>query len=531
MSDATASSRSELKGATATPKETIYESIASFVQFFIVLLITTRFFLPLFQIPTGSMAETLYGAHGQTTCPNCGFAFPVNCDGGVNSFTITIPSLTECPNCWFRQPTRANPSPGGVPIARVNPAAGDRIVIHGWIYDLPFNIANVMAPQRWDVVVFKYPPDPTNNFIKRLIGLPGETVEIVDGDIFINGRIERKPEPAQRALWTPVYHHDYIPARQAAAEYAPRWVAQNATAWKRMDTRVPMFDGLDQPRQELLFVTNPRSDDEPGWIVDKNGYNGPLIPIHGIHIAPYHVQSDVRLSAVVEIESGSGFVELELTKYDVTFRLRLAADGAWMVESRHNESGAGSGTEFSKLSSGTITAVRGRAVPIALAIADYQVSAELDGGRVFASTDQQYSVALDIARERSLHPQRPRVVIAAERVVARVARIVIHRDVFYTNDVAPPGRELHAGLGSPFSLDEDDYFVLGDNSRASSDARVWDEVGPHLRDAYAAGRHRPGTIPRDQLLGRAFFVYWPGVRSLAGRFPILPDVGNIRWIR
>jgi signal peptidase I len=413
----------------------------------------------------------------------------------------------------------------------VNPAAGDRIVIHGWIYDLPWNIANVMAPRRWDVVVFKYPPDPSNNFIKRLIGLPGETVEIVDGDIFINGRIARKPEYAQRALWMPVYHHDYLPARQAAAEYQPRWVPQNSGAWAKVDTRIPVFDGKEQPRHELLFVTDPRSGSDPGWIVDKNGYNGPLIHIPGIHIAPYHVQSDVRLSAVAEIEDGTGFVELEVTKYDMTFRLRLAADGAWSVESRRNGGDAGAAAEFSGMARGTIAAVRARAVPISLGVADYQVTAELDGHRVFASTDEQYSVTLDVARERSVHPRVPRIVIAAEKIVAKISRIVIDRDVFYTNDVVPPGRELHAGLGNPFALDEDDYFVLGDNSRASSDARVWDEVGPHLRDDFAAGKHRPGTIPRDQLLGRAFFVYWPGVRSLVGRFPILPDVGNIRWIR
>lgn len=38
-------------------------------------------------------------------------------------------------------------------------------------------------PQRGEVVVFKYPKDPSQNFIKRVIGLPGETIEIKDGQI------------------------------------------------------------------------------------------------------------------------------------------------------------------------------------------------------------------------------------------------------------------------------------------------------------------------------------------------------------
>ena len=42
-------------------------------------------------------------------------------------------------------------------------------------------------PQRMDIIIFKYPDDESKLFIKRIIGLPGETVEVIDGRVYING--------------------------------------------------------------------------------------------------------------------------------------------------------------------------------------------------------------------------------------------------------------------------------------------------------------------------------------------------------
>ena len=52
---------------------------------------------------------------------------------------------------------------------------------------------NFKEPERGDIVIFKYPDDESVDYLKRIIGLPGETVEIISGKVYINGELLDEP--------------------------------------------------------------------------------------------------------------------------------------------------------------------------------------------------------------------------------------------------------------------------------------------------------------------------------------------------
>ena len=58
------------------------------------------------------------------------------------------------------------------------------------------------APKRGDIVIFKYPDDEEENYIKRVIGLPGETVLIRDAKVYINGSPVPLEEDYLKEEWT-----------------------------------------------------------------------------------------------------------------------------------------------------------------------------------------------------------------------------------------------------------------------------------------------------------------------------------------
>ena len=188
------------------------ETFESIAIAFILAFVFKTFQAEAYVIPTGSMAPTLYGRHKEITCDGCGFEFAIGASTEINqSSGQLIHRINDvfCSNC------------GKVINGKDAPVYnGDRIVVNKQIHNF----------KRFDVVVFKNPEQGHVNYIKRLVGLPGETLRIRKGDLWAkttqdaDWEVQRKDDPqVQKDIQLTVYD-DNFPARALLQKGWPeRW--------------------------------------------------------------------------------------------------------------------------------------------------------------------------------------------------------------------------------------------------------------------------------------------------------------------
>jgi signal peptidase I len=553
--------------------ESIRETLESIVVAFILAFVFRAFVVEAFVIPTGSMAATLYGEHGTVTCSDCGYTYAYGLPQAPSQLKPTI----RCSNCGWTQDL-----PPYLQLPAGNPQYGDRILVLKWPFDIG---GESLGPKRWEVTVFKDPKDNVTNFIKRLIGMPEEVLEIIDGDVYTvplaelddgtidklkrirhldhvrqypaedaspnwlqqaeqeraelysqiadllygKYRIHRKTDMAQSVLWMDVYNHDFQPNRLPGSQYdhpVPEWKPTvEGSNWDSADRNLS-FHGADSPRQLVAF----HSMYDGGTIGDVYAYNHQYVDDHELRNV-----SDLKIVYNVFVESGDGYVESMLTKRRQAFYARLAADGKLTLRRNHPETGELLGeAKVDSLSSA-------RGVELAMWIVDFRVGVAVGRKLLIETTDKQYAPNLSEIIENIIGPV-PQVAISAEMLNVTLKHVRLYRDVYYRdvaiNEPAYKGRENHyrnrAGwgtFGNPIMLQTGEYFMCGDNSPQSLDSRLWWYVGPNLLSRGEG--YKIGTVPADQMIGRAFFVYWPSGLQLAEKIKIglIPNVGDMRWIR
>jgi signal peptidase I len=544
--------------------ESVKDTIESIIVAFILAFVFRAFVIEAFVIPTGSMAPTLYGAHGTIVCEDCGteFAYGLtdSSNHGRRPQSIGPAHQAVCPNCGFPNTNLK------INDRAQNPESGDRILVLKWPFDLGWES---LQPKRWDVVVFKDPADGVTNFIKRLTGVPGEVLMIVDGDIYtaptdslseqaleelderrhekflhrteqepygilprVSPRllaelseklaITRKTAVAQEELWSVVYDHDHPP--RAVELNQPAWVANNDS-----------LSGWDTSRRRITFEDHRLSPDYirlagktiNAFCAYNINYRGQVPPV-----------ADCRVSFVLTPTTGDGHVRIRLQKRDRVFWATIDTSG--LVSLIESDKEPAEKTP-AWLSSQLPPFRPGTPVQIAFENVDYRLALTVGDEEVLATSDDPDHSAYygpNLAHLRKSKPAKtPAPRIYAEGGGFELGHLIVERDVYYFDtpnalDWAPKG---WGTCDNPLLLRPGEYFVLGDNSAASKDSRLWDTYGSHL-DARRED-FQLGTVPRDQIIGKAFFVYWPMGHRLEwlpaplNKIGLIPDVGRMRWIR
>ena len=421
----------------------------------------------------------------------------------------------------------------------------DRVLVNKFAY-------LVDEPERYDVIVFKFPLDRSKNYIKRLIGLPGERIVLFGGNIYAADRqpdgsvgpmrIARKSRSVREAVMKTVYPSGR-PQESFDSDFkvlAGSHSVGNDSITLNAGTRIRY--GRGEPVRD-------RYDD--GYDVDW----GISIPSHVVEFGK-HVVSDLGLR--FEVNPGAGCSELRLViqANDIEHRGILAVgpvkgkDESGSESSTRIESGfvSASGDELIKIGTqGPVVAEKSdlrlqpwKSVEVAFFHVDQELILEVDGEEVL-------SFPYEIAEESDSSlapgyypwprsPETNAVTLEVRGGQATLSDLEVLRDIHYTT----PGRTTRLA----FDIPDDALFALGDNTENSHDGRMWAAERVRLPDGtevlrerrdygwdtrefidiYGETRQTPfgvepvierrgvnafNYIPRNLLLGKAIAVFWP----------------------
>jgi signal peptidase I len=438
------------------------------------------------------------------------------------------------------------------------------------LYDLPRWVPTELRdPQRWDVVVFKFPQEPQVNYIKRLVGLPNEELRIRYGNLYTRSEdggefeIARKTASKQRVMRMLVYDNDHQSPELRRRGWPSRWQSESGEAWiesrdgKSFESPPGLGESTSWARlayHNLVKVWGQGESDErppsPQLVTDFYAYNA------GISRGRFrdgdyqpHWVGDLAVSVKVDVASTRGRFQLELVEAGERFicefdlaagscrLLRVSADGGQQQVLAHESRGIRRTGKYS----------------VCFANTDDRLTVWLDDMLLFGDGIDYSGSGLSepqVPTEADLRP----AVIAVQGARVNLSDLVLYRDIYYTHGERGeagwfeyekhPGNQWEEVLSDPtrwsflgtarvsaFSkMGPDEFMMMGDNSPRSKDGRLWESGARYWVDrraeeeqqypsqALASIGAKPGggvvvspehVVHRQLLIGRAFFVYWP----------------------
>lgn len=514
-----------------------------------------------YMISTGSMAPTLLGYHKQVVCPTCGYAFPFGVaydtdPTGETELLERSRSIAVCPNCGQEQ----------IHLEKVPRNHGDQLLVCKPSYEY-------RLPQRWEICVFRNPAKPQEAYVKRVVGLPGERVQIVRGDVYIDGEITRKDYARQVSMRIPVHDQSaqarrdplarerwFVATPPAERDSVPQWLADGSAFrlqsglaagldaetfswvqyrhWVRARgqhvSRVPLAawpDDVERP--------DPAAGSRLNWNARTGQleYEGALPEalrdqlLAHTEDAPFRqaVRALYDASHEAPITDQYGYNPpaenaQAIPMRDVMLGLRLDVEyghGEFVVELTDGLQTFSYVLDFQHREcrmhrNGSNTPTQTGPLPAGIANEPLTVEASIfDRQALLALNGEVALPPFDFEAPANLGEVPRSAVRFGGRALDAVAdQLVVYRDVYYTSD-----RALN-GVETPYRLPWDSYFMLGDNSPVSHDSRRWGD----------------GAVPKSLLIGRPFLVHLPSRPAYLRLGPWetqlrLPDFSRMRLIR
>lgn len=357
------------------------------------------------------------------------------------------------------------PSGSMQPTLMGSPETGvfDRILVDKLAY-------HFRDPKRWEIVVFKHPLNRGLAMIKRIVGMPGESLRIRHGDLWTRSNpdepwgVLRRPESVQRGMWRRI-------------ETADRWTqGQDGAAWsvEGNDVSAPGPGAIGFPGPDLS-IKNEYVDGYPTRIARR---------VHRrTQAAGRHDVGDLRLSGEIAPQASCRAVELVLSEGRRRYHFRLPGPAA---EPDQAPSIVVEGEESSDAHADPWRLEAGRRTSFAVQNLDDELRLELDG---------EVLLRLEVPTATL---QRSRVDLSLEGGGGDFHDLRLARDIYYL------GPEEHNIRQSIFDIGPDEYVMLGDNTLDSADTRAWRELVVEVPDGKGGKIQLRGNSRPNQGTGSSF---------------------------
>jgi signal peptidase I len=428
----------------------VKENIEAIIIAFIMALVIRCFCIEVFKIPSSSMEPILLGdvsdKHPAETCP-------------FGAYHV---------------------SPGG-----------DRIMVTKYYYAFS-------QIERFDVVVFKFPLNQAKNFIKRVVGLPDESLKIYRGNLYVKKKGEERFQIARRTLRT----QDSIwidPAKGSKgflgtkADFERSWDPKALPDRKGPATHT-VTDG-ELSTQEAAGERSLQFSYKPGSLDDGSGQS----------------VDDMHIAFEFEMTSPRGQVFAELANAYGRFEVLLDTEGGSLLRC-HLPSKDAAGRIVTNVVTQPLTDVRisvDHWYKLDLSIVDGMAYVRINDGEPRA---RQPFIDFRENLVEVPNPER-RIAFGTRGVTFKVKNLALGRDIYYR------GRDRNS-----MDLHEDEelvipaghYVMMGDNVANSHDSRAW------LKHTYTLKNGKSVVCEEQQIVRYGDFL-----KSLQEKYnlPKLPDLG------